>query len=153
MAFKLTSNSFSQGRTIPQKHTCDGADISPALQWTDAHQGTQSFSLIMDDPDAPGGTWVHWLLYNLPASVHELPEALPKKKELSSGAQQGLNDFRKNGYGGPCPPPGPAHRYSFRLYALDCMSKLEPGATKSELEKAVQGHILGQTELMCRYGR
>ena len=153
MALKLTSNSFSQGGTILQKHTCDGSDISPELHWSDAPQGTQSFSLIMEDPDAPAGTWVHWVLYNFPATVHELQEALPKKKELSSGAQQGRNDFRKNGYGGPCPPPGPAHRYFFKLYALDSKPNLKPGATKAELEKAMQGHILGHAELMGRYGR
>jgi len=153
MALKLTSTAFSPGGTIPRKFTCDGPDVSPALAWTDAPSDTQSFSLIMDDPDAPVGTWVHWALYDLPASARELPEGVPKEKELSNGGRQGRNDFRKIGYGGPCPPPGPAHRYFFKLYALDAKVGLNPGATKAELEKAMKGHTLAQTELMGRYGR
>jgi Raf kinase inhibitor-like YbhB/YbcL family protein len=110
-------------------------------------------ALIVDDPDAPMGTWVHWVLYDLPANTRELPEGIAKQEELPSGARQGRNDFRKIGYGGPCPPPGPAHRYFFKLYALDSKTKLKPGATKADLEKAMKGHVLAQAELIGRYQR
>ena len=153
MALNLKSAAFTAGGPIPKKFTCDGPDVSPALTWTDPPAGTQSLSLIMDDPDAPVGTWVHWVLYDLPASARTLPEGVPKDNELPSGARQGRNDFRKIGYGGPCPPPGPAHRYFFKLYALDAKTNLKPGATKAELEKALQGHILAQAELIGRYQR
>lgn len=153
MSFELQSSAFKPGEEIPKKFTCDGPDVSPALSWGEAPTGTQSISLIMDDPDAPVGTWVHWVLYDLPADAHSLPEGVPKDNELSNGARQGRNDFRKVGYGGPCPPPGPAHRYFFKLYALDAKMNLKAGASKAELEKAMKGHILGQAELMGRYGR
>ncbi len=153
MAFGLSSNAFQPGATIPRKHTCDGPDVSPALAWTDAPPGTQSLALIMDDPDAPVGTWVHWVLYDLPPSARDLPESVPKQEELSSGARQGRNDFRRIGYGGPCPPPGPAHRYFFKLYALNAKLGLKAGATKAEVERAMQGHVLAQAELMGRYQR
>lgn len=153
MAFKLTSTAFQAGGTIPKKFTCDGPDLSPVLAWTDPPVGTQSLSLIMDDPDAPVGTWVHWVLYDLPASASELPENVPKENELSNGALQGRNDFSKIGYGGPCPPKGPAHRYFFKLYALDAKTSLKPGATKTDLEKAMKGHILAEAELIGRYQR
>ena len=153
MALKLTTTAFQPGGTIPKKFTCDGPDVSPQLAWSDPPGGTQSFALIMDDPDAPVGTWVHWVLYDLPASARELPEGVPKDNELQSGARQGRNDFRKIGYGGPCPPAGPAHRYFFKLYALDTKTNLKAGATKAELEKAMQGHITAQAEVMGRYQR
>ena len=153
MSFQLTSTAFAAGGTIPKKFTCDGPDVSPALVWADPPAATKSLALIMDDPDAPVGTWVHWVLYDLPSSVRDLPEAVPKQEELPSGARQGRNDFRKIGYGGPCPPAGPAHRYFFKLYALEAKVNLKPGATKADLEKAMKGHILAQTELMGRYGR
>ncbi len=153
MALKLTSTAFQPGAAIPKKFTCDGPDVSPALAWTDAPAGMQSFALIVDDPDAPVGTWVHWVLYDLPANARELAEGVPKQEELSSGARQGRNDFRRIGYGGPCPPAGPPHRYFFKLYALDSKTNLKPGATKADLEKAMQGHILAQAELMGRYQR
>ncbi|HEY4681861.1 MAG TPA: YbhB/YbcL family Raf kinase inhibitor-like protein [Candidatus Acidoferrales bacterium] len=153
MALKLTSTAFQPGATIPEKFTCDGPDVSPALAWADPPAGTHSFALIMDDPDAPVGTWVHWVLYDLPANTRELAEGVPKQEELPSRARQGRNDFRKIGYGGPCPPSGPAHRYFFKLYALDSKTNLKPGATKAELEKAMKGHILAQAELMGRYQR
>ncbi len=153
MALKLTSTAFTLGGSIPKKFTCDGPDVSPALAWTDAPAGAQSLSLIMDDPDAPAGTWVHWVLYDLPANTRELPEGVPKDNQLSNGARQGRNDFGRIGYGGPCPPPGSAHRYFFKLYALDAKTNLKAGATKAELEKAMRGHILAQTELMGRYKR
>lgn len=153
MGFESKSSAFSAGQNIPKKFTCEGPDVSPALSWSEAPAGTQSFGLIMDDPDAPAGTWVHWVLYNLPADTRELSENVPKDRELANGARQGTNDFKKVGYGGPCPPPGPAHRYFFKLYALDAPVNLKPGATKAELEKAMQNHILAQTELMGRYQR
>lgn len=153
MAFDLKSSAFTAGGEIPKKFTCEGPDVSPALAWGDPPAGTQSISLIMDDPDAPAGTWVHWVLYDLPASTRELPEGVPKEEQLSSGARQGRNDFRRIGYGGPCPPPGRPHRYFFKLYALDTKTNLKAGATKAELEKAMRGHILAQTELMGRYKR
>lgn len=153
MPLKLTSSAFDLGGTIPRKFTCDGPDVSPALAWSDPPAGTQSFALITDDPDAPAGTWVHWVLYDLPASARDLPENVPKQEELPNGARQGRNDFRRIGYGGPCPPPGPAHRYFFKLYALDAKLGLKAGATKAEVEKAMRGHILAQGELMGRYGR
>ncbi|HEX2711862.1 MAG TPA: YbhB/YbcL family Raf kinase inhibitor-like protein [Candidatus Acidoferrales bacterium] len=153
MAFDLKSSAFTAEESIPKKHTCDGPDLSPALAWGQPPAGTQSLSLIVDDPDAPVGTWVHWVLYDLPATARELPEGVPKQEELSSGARQGRNDFRRIGYGGPCPPPGGPHRYFFKLYALDTKTNLKPGATKTELEKAMRGHILGKSELMGRYKR
>lgn len=153
MSLKLTTTAFQPGGIIPKKFTCDGPDVSPALAWSDLPAGTQSVALIMDDPDAPVGTWVHWVLYDLPPSARELPEGVPKQEDLSSGARQGRNDFRKIGYGGPCPPRGPAHRYVFKLYALDAKTKLKAGATKADLERAMQGHILAQAELIGRYQR
>lgn len=153
MAFELKTTAFSPGGDIPKKFTCDGPDVSPALSWGDPPAGTQSISLIMDDPDAPVGTWVHWVLYDLPAAARELPENVPKEQELKNGARQGSNDFRKIGYGGPCPPPGRPHRYFFKLYALDAKVNLKAGASKADLEKAMRGHILAQTELMGRYKR
>ena len=153
MSLKLTSTAFQPGGTIPKKFTCDGPDVSPALAWSEAPAGTKSFALIMDDPDAPVGTWVHWVLYDLPAGMHELAEGVTKQEELPDGARQGRNDFRRIGYGGPCPPAGPAHRYFFKLYALDQKLGLKAGATKADVEKAMKGHILAQGELMGRYGR
>jgi Raf kinase inhibitor-like YbhB/YbcL family protein len=151
MAFQLKTSAFSNGGMIPPKYTCDGPDVSPALSWTDPPAGTKTFALIADDPDAPGGTWVHWVLYDLPGNVRELAEGVPKTKDLESGARQGMNDFRRIGYGGPCPPRGAVHRYSFRLYSLDLRTQLPAGATKSDLERAMTGHILAQSELMGRF--
>ncbi len=153
MTFDLKSAAFTPGGDIPRKFTCDGPDDSPALSWSELPANTQSISLIMDDPDAPAGTWVHWVLYDLPATMRELPENVPKDRELKNGARQGRNDFGRTGYGGPCPPPGRPHRYFFKLYALDAKTNLSPGATKAELERAMKGHILAQGELMGRYRR
>jgi Raf kinase inhibitor-like YbhB/YbcL family protein len=153
MALQMTSTAFSAGEMIPKKFTCDGPDVSPQLAWNDAPAGTQSFALIVDDPDAPVGTWVHWVLYDLLASARELPEGVAKQEQLPSGARQGRNDFGKTGYGGPCPPPGKPHRYFFKLYALDAKLNLKAGATKADVERALKGHALGQAELMGRYGR
>ena len=153
MSFQIVGPAFAAGEMIPKKFTCDGPDVSPQLSWREAPAATQSFALIMDDPDAPVGTWVHWVLYDLPANTRELPEGVEKQEQLASGAMQGRNDFRRIGYGGPCPPPGIPHRYYFKLYALDTKLHLKAGATKPELERAMKGHILSETELMGRYGR
>ena len=152
-SLKLSSNSFAPGETIPKPFTCDGEDRSPELHWSDPPAGTKSFALIADDPDAPVGTWVHWVLFNLSPQTRNLPEDLPKKDSLEGGATQGQNDFHRTGYGGPCPPPGKPHRYFFKLYALDSVVSVDSRATKSDLERVMKGHILGQGELMGRYGR
>jgi len=153
MKFALTSPAFTDGGTIPTQYTCTGADISPPLQWTNQPAGTRSFALVVDDPDAPGGTWVHWVMYNIPENVQETPEALLKQDQVAKGGVQGVNDFKKVGYGGPCPPPGSPHRYYFRLYALDTVLNLKPRATKAQLLEATQRHILGEATLMGRFGR
>ena len=153
MSLQISSDAFSAGETIPKKFTCDGPDVSPQLKWNDPPANTQGFALIMDDPDAPAGTWVHWVLYDLAANARELPEGVAKQEQLSSGARQGRNDFGKIGYGGPCPPPGKPHRYFFKLYALDVKLDLKAGATKADVERAMKGHILAQAELIGRYGR
>ena len=153
MAFTLTSSAFNNGKDIPRKHTCEGQDVSPALSWNDPPQGTQSYALIADDPDAPGGTWVHWVAYDLSPTARQLPEGVPKTEEISGGGRQGINDFRRVGYGGPCPPPGSPHRYFFKLYALNSMLSLKPKASKKDVEQAMQGHVLAQAELMGRYKR
>jgi Raf kinase inhibitor-like YbhB/YbcL family protein len=153
MGLKLTSSAFAAEGSIPKKFTCDGPDVSPVLSWSGAPSGTQSFALIMDDPDAPAGTWVHWVLYDLPSNTKELTEGVPKQDQLSNGARQGLNDFRKVGYGGPCPPPGKPHRYYFKLYALDAKLGLPAGATKADVERTMEHHILAQGEVMGRYDR
>ncbi|MGH9804909.1 MAG: YbhB/YbcL family Raf kinase inhibitor-like protein [Candidatus Acidiferrales bacterium] len=152
-SFSLQSPAFSHGEDIPRKFTCDGPDLSPALNWSEPPAGTRSLALIADDPDAPVGVWVHWVLYDLPPTSRELPEGVAKKESLDDGGRQGRNDFGRIGYGGPCPPPGKAHRYFFKLYALDAPTKLKPGATKAEVEKAMKGHLLAQAELMGRYKR
>jgi len=149
----MSSAAFSAGGAIPRKFTCDGPDLSPQLSWNAPPAGTQSFALIMDDPDAPVGTWVHWVLYDVPANVLELPEGVAKDEQLSSGARQGRNDFGKIGYGGPCPPGGKPHRYFFKLYALDIKLGLRASATKADVERAMKGHILAQAELIGKYGR
>ena len=155
MALSLTSGAFQEGDTIPTRHTCDGADVSPALTWRGAPAGTAAFALIVDDPDAPAGTWVHWVLYDMPATTTAMPENVAKVETPSElgGAMQGKNDFRRLGYGGPCPPPGPAHRYFFKLYALATKLGLKPGATKSDVERAMNGHVLATAQLMGRYAR
>jgi Raf kinase inhibitor-like YbhB/YbcL family protein len=153
MSFAISSSSFSPSGEIPKKFTCDDADVSPELSWTGAPAGVQSFALIADDPDAPVGTWTHWVLFNLPAQTTELSEGVSKLDELPGGGRQGRNDFHKIGYGGPCPPPGKPHRYFFKLYALDQMLSLKPGAGKKDLEEAMQEHILGKAELMGKYQR
>ena len=150
---QLTSTAFSQGEIIQAKYTCDGENLSPPLKWSGAPSGVKSFAVIADDPDAPVGTWVHWVVFDLPTTTTELPEGLPKSQFLPGGAKQGLNDFKHLGYGGPCPPPGKAHRYFFKLYALDSLLDLKPGATKKEVERGMEKHILAQGELMGLYKR
>lgn len=150
---QLKTPSFKPAGDIPAQFTCDGADTSPALSWSIPPTGTQSFALVLEDPDAPGRTWVHWVLYDMPASERQLPEGVPPESELPSGARQGRNDFKKIGYGGPCPPAGPGHRYYFKLYALDKKLGLGPGATRRELERAMRGHIVARAELMGQYRR
>lgn len=152
MIMKIESAAFTEGEMIPSKYTCDGEDVSPPLVWSIIPDGTKSFVLIADDPDAPMGTWVHWVLYDLPGDATSLPENLPSSKELKNGAKQGTSDFGNIGYGGPCPPGG-THRYFFKLYALDSKLNLEPGLTKAQLLKAMDGHILAQGELMGKYKR
>ncbi len=153
MAFELRSPVFSSGEEIPVRHTCDGQDLSPALKWSDPPPNTGGFALIVDDPDAPAGTWVHWILYRAAALIRELPEGVPTRETIPPIGTQGLNDFGRVGYGGPCPPRGPAHRYFFKLYALDIELNLPPRKTKAELLKAMEGHVLGHAELMGRYRR
>ena len=153
MAFVLTSKAFDNDGNIPKTFTCDGTDVSPALAWNDPPPGTKSLALISDDPDAPMGTWVHWVAFDIPAGTRELPEGVAKTADLPAGGRQGRTDFGRIGYGGPCPPPGKPHRYYFRLYALDTQLNLKPGSTKPDVEKAMKGHILAQAELMGRYGR
>lgn len=159
MTIQMQSHAFEDGGDIPRKYTCDGEDISPPLEWSGVPDQARSLVLICDDPDAPRGTWTHWVLYDLPSEAAGLPEGLPTDQTIrvgSSGgeheARQGKNDFRKTGYGGPCPPSG-THRYFFRLFALDATTGLEPGATRQQLERAMRGHVLVQGQLMGRYSR
>src|SRR5436190_10237168 len=149
---EIKSQAFPQGGPIPARYTCDGQDVSPPLSWSGAVAGTKGFALISDDPDAPGGTWVHWVLWNLPADARALEENVPRKDILPNGARQGTTDFGRIGYGGPCPPAG-THRYYFRLCALDAMLDLPSSTTRRDLERAMQGHILAQAAWMGTYSR
>ena len=151
MPFTLSSSAFTQGQPIPAAYSCKGRDISPALAWTEPPANTQSFALIMDDPDAPAGTWVHWVIYNIPASTRGLPEGVPTDAQLSDGSLQGTTSARSTGYHGPCPPSG-THRYFFKLYALDTSLSIA-SANKEKLLKAMDGHILAQTELMGTFSK
>ncbi len=149
---KIESTAFEPNGFIPPEYTCDGEDISPSLSWDEPPAGTQSLTLICDDPDAPGKTWVHWVVYNLPPTTRSLSSNIPAGDNLAHGGCQGINDFRKVQYGGPCPPGG-IHRYFFKIYALDTELDLKPGATKAQVEAAMKGHILAQAELIGRYSR
>ena len=153
MAFNLSSPDFANGADIPRQFTCSGEDRSPALEWKGAPAETKSFALIVDDPDAPAGTWVHWVIFNIPGAAHSLHGGIEKKDQLADGTRQGQNDFRKIGYNGPCPPPGKSHRYFFKLYALGSGLSLNPGATKGDVERAMEGHILARAEWMGRFQR
>jgi len=150
---EVTSADFGHGEPIPQRCTCDGENRSPSLIWTGVPVETRSFALVCDDPDAPRGTWQHWLLYNLPAEACELDGGVPPKPELPSGARQGINDSGDVGYGGPCPPPGKPHRYFFRLHALDSTLNLPPGVNRADLDRAIAGHVLAVGTLMGTYER
>jgi Raf kinase inhibitor-like YbhB/YbcL family protein len=152
MAFQLTSRAFKDGEMIPPHYTADGDDVSPPLEWKDPPAGTQSFTLICDDPDAPGGTFTHWLIYNIPTSIVLLPEAFPSLKSLPNGTKQGINDFGGTGYRGPAPPSG-IHRYYFKIYALSSPLELEEGAKKATLERLIQRRALGEAQLMGKYQR
>ena len=149
---QITSPSFTDGSTIPVRHTCEGDDVSPALEWSGLPAGVKSLALIVDDPDAPGGDWVHWVAYDLPADLRGVPE-IEAGADVAVGSVDGVNDFGRRGYRGPCPPPGAPHRYFFKLYALDTLLGLEPGAKKSDMIRAMQGHTLGTGELMGTFGR
>jgi Raf kinase inhibitor-like YbhB/YbcL family protein len=153
MSYALKSPAFANGGEISRKYTCDGVDLSPALNWNDVPAGTHSLALIADDPDAPAGTWTHWIIWNISAQTTGLPEGVPKIEVLDSGARQGKNDFKRIGYGGPCPPPGRPHRYFFKLYALDATLNVKAGANRRELEAAMKRHVLSETELMGTYRR
>jgi Raf kinase inhibitor-like YbhB/YbcL family protein len=153
-AFQLTSPEFENGGLIPQRFTCDGVNISPLLTWTHPPAAVQSFALILDDPDAPSGKFVHWLVYNLPPETSGLSDNVPIAPPImENGAIQGENDFHHVGYNGPCPPRGKIHRYIFHLYALDAQLTLKPGAKRDALDRMVSGHILATAEVMGRYQR
>jgi Raf kinase inhibitor-like YbhB/YbcL family protein len=149
----VTSSAFPSGGSIPAKYSCEGANVSPALEWSGIPAKTKSLALICEDPDAPTGTWTHWVLFNLPASTTTLPEKMDTAATLSSGAKQGTNDFQKTGYGGPCPPPGKPHRYFFKIYALDTELALKPDATRNEVLRAMEHHIVAEGQLMGTYQR
>ena len=154
--FTLTSPSFRNNQPMPAKHSCEGVDASPALKWEGAPAAAKSFALICDDPDAPGGSWVHWILYGIPASTTELPENIAKTETVAAlgNAKQGMTDFGRVGYGGPCPPRGHGvHHYHFRLYALDTDLNLSARASRRQLEAMMKGHILAQAELVGTYQR
>jgi len=153
MAIELKSPAFQDGETIPRKYTCQGEDISPQLIWLNVPPQTESFALICDDPDAPAGVWVHWVIYDIPAESRGFPEGVKNIEILPDGAKQGINDSGDIGYGGPCPPPGKVHRYIFKLYCLDEMLNLNPGLTKQELLNKISGHIIEEAELTGLYKR
>ena len=149
---ELISSAFDEGGMIPSKYTCDGVDVSPPLKWGALPDGTKSLALICDDPDAPMGTWVHWVYYDIPVKANDLPEGIAPDERPAPGGVQGINDFRRTGYGGPCPPGG-THRYYFKLYAIDSLLNLSPGATKKQVLKAMENHIIGHVQLMGKYKR
>lgn len=153
VALSITSTAFQEGDKIPDKYTCQGQDISPPLAWSEPPEGTQSFVLIMDDTDAPGGVFTHWVMFNIPPNSCGLPEAVPTEAQLSDRTIQGKNDFGRIGYGGPCPPTGRAHHYRFTLYALEKSSDLKAGVSKKQVLDAMQGYVLAQGELTGVYQR
>ena len=153
MSFTVTTSAFAVGESIPREYTCEGSDRSPALEWREAPPGTVTLAVVMHDPDAPAGDWVHWVAWDIPATAHGLGESIPQQEQLADGTRQGRNDFRKLGYNGPCPPPGKAHRYFFRVYAIDRKLDLAPGATRAQLDSALKGHVLAEAEYMGTYRR
>lgn len=152
MAFQLTSRAFKDGEMIPSHYTADGEDVSPPLEWKEPPAGTKSFALICDDPDAPGGTFAHWVIYNIPSNLFNFPEAYPALKTQPNGTQQGTNDFGSVGYRGPAPPSG-VHRYYFKIYSLSALLDLGEGTKKATLERTLQRRILGEAQLMGKYQR
>jgi Raf kinase inhibitor-like YbhB/YbcL family protein len=153
MNMKISAKDFENGSTIPIEYTCDGENISPELSWSGVPTGTKSMALIMDDPDAPRGTFVHMVMFNIPANISSLPKSLPEDDEnFKNGSHYGMNDFGRSGYGGPCPPSG-THRYFFRLYALDTVLDLESGAKRSKLDEHMVGHVLEYSKLVGLYKR
>ena len=153
MTINIKSNVFEYDALIPETHTCDDINVSPPLYWNTIPEHTISFTIICEDPDAPMGTFTHWIIFNIPSNVKKLPNGVKKEERLENGTIQGLNDFGYIGYGGPCPPEGPEHKYYFRIYALDTTLNLNPGATKEELMNAMWGKVLDEGELMGKYGR
>jgi Raf kinase inhibitor-like YbhB/YbcL family protein len=153
MTLDLSSTAFKEGETIPKLYTGEGKDVSPPLRWAEPPAGTKSFALICDDPDAPHGTYTHWVLFNLPADTRKLDEGIPTKQTLDNGARQIKNDSDETGYSGPYPPPGDAHRYFFKVYALDTTLDLKAGASKADVVAAMKGHVLAEGRLMGRYQR
>jgi Raf kinase inhibitor-like YbhB/YbcL family protein len=153
LSLDLHSPAFSDGFPIPTDYTADGRNFSPPLRWHDPPEGTKSFALLCEDPDAPRGTFTHWVLFNLPAEARELAPNVPPTPDLDGGIRQGKNDFGRTGYGGPAPPPGAPHRYVFKLYALDTRLGLSAGATRAQLLEAMRGHQLGEGRLLGVYGR
>lgn len=153
MKLEVESSAFAAGETIPVRYTCDGDDISPPLSWSEPPPGAESLVLIVDDPDAPAGTWTHWVLFNVPATARSLAEGVPPDATVEGVGVHGNSSWRRPGYGGPCPPRGAAHRYLFKLYALDTALDLRPGASQVDVEQALEGHILAQGQLMGKYGR
>jgi Raf kinase inhibitor-like YbhB/YbcL family protein len=147
MKLDVSSSAFSEGQSIPEKYTCDGQNVSPPIQWSGAPANTKSIAIICDDPDAPSGTFTHWVLYDVPGTIKELAEG------SSGNGKEGVNGFGKKGYSGPCPPPGGAHRYFFRVYALDTASLGNAGSSKEDVTAAMQDHILAQGQVMGRYKR
>ena len=153
MTLSLSSPAFEEGDSIPIKYTCEGQDISPPLVWSEPPEGTQSFVLIMDDPDAPGGVFTHWVIFNISPDTGKLTEAVSAQSRLLGVALQGKNDFGRIGYGGPCPPPGRPHRYQFSLYALEQSLDLKAGASRKQVIEAMQGHVLAYGRLTGTYQR
>ncbi|MDP3980867.1 MAG: YbhB/YbcL family Raf kinase inhibitor-like protein [Chlamydiota bacterium] len=150
---QIASSSFKNNDYIASEYSCDGDDISPPLEWTQVPEKTQSFALIADDPDAPMGTWVHWVIYNIPAESRSLGKDVPHDSMLENGSVQGSNDFRLIGYNGPCPPSGKVHRYFFKLYALDVLLEVYPGAPKKDVLSAMEGHVLAEAQIIGLYKR
>ena len=148
MSLTVTTSAFEAGAAIPAQYTCKGADVSPALNWSGAPAHTASFAIIMDDPDAPAGTWVHWVMWDIPQTTHALSQGVAKREQLPDGSRQGRNSFGKVGYNGPCPPAGQTHRYFFRVYALDMKLELGAHADRGALDAAMNGHVLAQGEYM-----
>lgn len=153
MSIEITSSAFEDGGFIPARYTCEGEDLSPPLKWANVPGDSRSLAIICDDPDAPAGTWVHWVIYDISPTLSELPEGIPPSQITPDGAKQGVNDFRRTGYGGPCPPPGGPHRYFFKLYALDIEPGLPAGSSKADLLRVMEARVLGEGQLMGLYQR